>query len=77
MDESKRVVMRVVVSLCFTIGLLVFLSGTRSTGEATEQFKLIMSGGPASIGGAMLMLLAAVAYALLHLWERRKHLEPL
>ncbi len=77
MNEPKRVIMRAVAIVCFTIGLLLFLSGIRSTGEAPGQFKLTMSGGPILIGGAALIVLAALAYGLLYLWERRKHLEPL
>ncbi len=77
MDESKRVTIRVAAINCFTVGSLLFLSETRASGEVPGGFKWIMLEGPISIGGAALMVVAAAGYALLYLWERRKHLEPL
>ena len=77
MNELNRIVKRTAAIACFTIGSLLFLSETRSTGEESEQFKLAMSTGPVSIGGAVLMVLGVAGYALLYLSERRKHLEPL
>ena len=75
MSESKRVILRVVAFVCFVLGL--FLFETRSTGEAPETFKLIVSSNPLAIVGAALAALAVAGLVVLYLWERRRHLEHL
>jgi len=75
MSESKRVILRVVAFVCFVLGL--FLFETRSTGEAPETFKLIVSSNPLAIVGAELAALAVAGLVVLYLWERRRHLEHL
>ncbi len=75
MSESKRVVLRVVAFLCFILGLMLFLFETRSTGEAPQTFKLIVSSNPLAIIGAAIVALAVAVLVTLYFWERKRHLE--
>ncbi len=75
MSESKRVVLRVAAFVLFILGLMLFLFETRSTGEALERFKLIVSGNPLAIVGAAIAMLAMATLVVLYLWERKRHLE--
>lgn len=75
MNESKRAVLRLVAFVCFVLGLILFLIGTRSTGEALERFKLIVSENPLVIVGAAIAAVALAALMVLYLWERKRRLE--
>jgi hypothetical protein len=75
MSESKRVVLRITAFVCFVLGLMLFLFETRSTGEAPQTFKLIVSSNPLAFVGAAIAALAAAALVALYLWERKRHLE--
>ncbi len=75
MNESKRIVLRVVLFTCFILGLFLFLSETRSTGEAPEHFTLVVLPDPLAIGGVAIMALALVSWGSLYLWERKRHLK--
>ena len=77
MSESKRVVLRVAAFAFFVLGLMLFLFETRSTGEAPERFRLIVSSNPLAIVGAAIAALAVAALIALYLWERKRHLEHL
>jgi len=75
MNESRRVVIRMTAVSLFILGVMLFLFGTRSTGEALERFKLFVWSDLAAIAGAAFSVLAVVALIGLFLWERRRHLE--
>lgn len=77
MSELKRVVLRVAAFAFFVLGLMLFLFETRSTGEAPETFKLIVSSNPLAVVGAALAALAIAGLVILYFWERRRHLEHL
>ncbi|MEK7250759.1 MAG: hypothetical protein AAB209_10100 [Bacteroidota bacterium] len=77
MSESKRVILRVVAFVCFVLGLMLFLFETRSTGEAPQTFKLIVSSNPLAIVGAAIAALAVATLVVLYLWERKRLLEDL
>jgi hypothetical protein len=62
---------------CFVAGLGLFLSQTRSTGEALERFKLIVLAYLLAIVGATIAVLAVAALVVLYLWERKRHFEHL
>jgi len=66
-----------VAFVCFVLGLMLFLFETRSTGEALERFKLIVSGDPLAIVGAAIATVAFATLTVLFLWERKRHLEHL
>jgi hypothetical protein len=51
---------------------MLFFAETRSTGEALETFKLILSSNTGSIVGAGIVLLAAAELAILHFSEHKK-----
>jgi hypothetical protein len=72
MSESRNTVLRVAASICFVIGLIVFLSATRSAGEAPETFRLSVLAGSEPIIGAAIALLAATVLVVLLIWERRR-----
>jgi hypothetical protein len=74
MSESKRVVLRVAAFALFVLGLMLFLFDTRSTGEAPETFKLIVSANPPAIVGAVIAALAMATLGVLYLWEWKRHL---
>jgi uncharacterized membrane-anchored protein len=74
-SELKRVVLRVAAFAFFVLGLMLFLFETRSTGEAPETFKLIVSSNPLAVVGAALAALAIAGLVILYFWERRRHLE--
>jgi uncharacterized membrane-anchored protein len=76
-SELKRVVLRVAAFAFFVLGLMLFLFETRSTGEAPETFKLIVSSNPLAVVGAALAALAIAGLVILYFWERRRHLEHL
>jgi ABC-type xylose transport system permease subunit len=75
MSESTRTVLQVTVGVCFLLGLLLFLNETRSTGEAPETFKLIVSTSAASIVGGAVAVLALVAMLVLYFLERKRTLK--
>lgn len=75
MSESKRVVLRVVAFAFFVLGLMLFLFETRSTGEAPQTFKVMVSANALSIIGATIAALAVAVLIGLYLWERKRHLE--
>ena len=75
MRDSKRVVLRVAAFACFILGLMLFLFETRSTGEAPQTFKLIVSSNPLAFIGAAIAVLAVAALVSLYLWERKRHIE--
>jgi ABC-type xylose transport system permease subunit len=75
MSESKRVILRVAAFACFVLGLMLFLFETRSTGEAPQTFKLMVSSNPLAIVGAAVAAIAVTALVVLYLWERKRHLE--
>lgn len=66
--------LHVVAWLSLVVGLLVFLMDTRSTGEAPEAFKLMVSTDFASIAGAALAVVAATVLVVLHLEDFRRML---
>jgi hypothetical protein len=72
MSESKRVFLRVAAFSSFVLGLMLFLFNTRSTGEAPETFKLVVSANPPAIVGAAVAAIATLG--ILYLWERKRHL---
>jgi len=74
MNESKRVVLRVVLFSSFVLGLMLFLLETRSAGEAPERFSLFVASGPVTFASASIMVLALGAWVGLYLWERKRHL---
>jgi hypothetical protein len=74
MSESKRVFLRVAAFSSFVLGLMLFLFNTRSTGEAPETFKLVVSANPPAIVGAAVAALAIATLGILYLWERKRHL---
>ncbi len=74
MNESKRILLRVVLFACFILGLFLFLLETKSTGAAPEQFTLVVLPDPLAIGGIAIMALALVSWGSLYLWERKRHL---
>ena len=77
MSESKRVILRVAAFGCFDLGLMLFLLHTRSTGEAPQTFKLIVSSNPLAIVGAAIAALSLAVLVTSYLWERKRHLEHL
>ena len=72
MSDSKRTALQIVGSIVFVLGLLLFLAGTRSSGESLETFKLILSPNTASIVGAVAAVLAAAELVSLHFWGRKR-----
>lgn len=75
MNETKRIVLRVVLFACFILGLFLFLLETQSTGEAPEHFALVVLPGPLAVGGVAIMVLALALWGSLYLWERKRHLK--
>lgn len=72
MRETTRTWVQGVAVVCFVVGMMVFLNETRSTGEALQTFKLIISTSTLSIIGAALALVAAVMFGVLFLLERKQ-----
>jgi len=56
---------------------MLFLLHTRSTGEAPQTFKLIVSSNPLAIVGAAIAALSLAVLVTSYLWERKRHLEHL
>lgn len=75
MSDSTRTGLQIAVGVCFVLGLMLFLNETRSTGEAPETFKLIVSTSAASIVGGAVAVLAAIAMVVLYFLERKKNLK--
>ena len=75
MSESKRDGLRVTAFVCLALGVMLFLLEARSTGEAPETFKLLLSSNPLAIVGAALAILAVAALVALSLWEQKRHLK--
>ena len=71
MNDTKRTTLQVVCSVALALGLMSMLAETRSTGEALETFKLILSSNAVSAVGAGVAVLAVVGFAVLHFWERK------
>ena len=72
MAQSRRVWLHVAMWSCFIIGLFLFLNETDSAGGAIERFRLILT---ASLVGATLLGVEAIALTVLRLLERRKNLK--
>lgn len=67
--------LHVVAWMSLVVGLLVFLMDTRSTGEAPEAFKLMVSTDFFSIAGAALAVVAACVLVVLHLADFKRILK--
>ena len=74
MTNSKRNIADVGAWLFLGAGVLCFLSATRSSGEALERFKLIVSSGAVSLLSLGLMALGMVALIVLHFGQIRRTL---
>ena len=72
MSDSRKAALRIVGSVVFVLGLLLFLAETRSTGESLETFKLFVSSDVASIVGGAVAMLAAAELIFLYFWGRKK-----
>lgn len=71
MNEPKRTALRALCSVALVLGLMSLLAETRSTGEALETFKMMLSSNVISAVGAGVIVLALVGFGLLHFWERK------
>lgn len=74
MREPTRIWLQVTAVVCFVVGLMLFLNETRSTGEAPQTFKLIISTSTLSIIGVALVLVGAAAFGVLYLVGRKRAL---
>jgi hypothetical protein len=75
MSESKRTWLQIAAAMCFVFGLMLFLKETRSTGEALEVFKLIVSLSTISIVGIALAVVAAAMLIVLYVGGRKETLK--
>ena len=75
MTESRRSGLQIAAWVCLVVGLMLFLIETRSTGEALENFKLIVSASAVSIVGASVAVLAAAALAALYFLGQKRNLK--
>jgi len=73
--ETRRSDLQITAGACFVVGLVLFLVDARSTGQALENFRLIVSTSAVSIVGASLAALAAVALVVLYFLGRKKSLK--
>ena len=71
MNDTKRTTLRVLCTVAFVLGLMSLLAETRSTGEALESFKLILSSDAVAAVGAMVAVLAVVGFVVLSLSEHK------
>lgn len=72
MNDSQRTALRLIGSVVFVLGLLLFLIESRSTGQSLETFTLTLSPDAVSIIGAAAVGLAVVDLVFAHFWHRKR-----
>ncbi len=72
MNDTKRAALHVLCAIALVFGVMSLLAETRSTGEALETFKLMISSNAVVDVGAGVTLLAVVGFVLLHFWEHKR-----
>lgn len=72
MNDTKRAALQVLCSVALVLGLMSLLAETRSTGEALETFKLMISSNAVVAVGAGVTVLAVVGFIVLHFWEHKR-----
>jgi O-antigen ligase len=75
MKESTKDCLGVTFGMCFVIGLIIFLTETRSTGEALQRLNVIVLWSTVSIVGIILGVVALVALVILYFPELKKTLK--
>jgi len=75
MKESTKLFLGVTYGMSFVVGLILFLTGTSSTGESIERFNLNIVWRTDSIVGTILGVVALVALVVLYFPELKKILK--
>jgi ABC-type antimicrobial peptide transport system permease subunit len=75
MKESTKDSLGVTLGICFVIGLLLFLTETRSTGEALQRFNLKLIWSAISIVGITLWVGSIIALIVLYFPDLKKILK--
>ncbi|HLG32525.1 MAG TPA: hypothetical protein VI362_05765 [Ignavibacteriaceae bacterium] len=75
MKESTKNGLGVTFGMCFVIGLILFLTETRTTGEALERFNLAVLSSTISTVGIILGVAALVGLVVLYFPELKKTLK--
>lgn len=75
MKESTKNALGGTFVMCFVIGLLLFLTETRHTGEALERFNLIILWNTISIVGIVLGAVGLAALVILYFSNLKKALK--